>query len=307
MKYIKNLKKICLKDISLVGGKATNLGEVSKLNENVPDGFVILSSTFEKVLGKNIEKINSITDKMASADYQNFAKISKRITKIIVDSEIPKYIELAINNEYRRQKMHFVAVRSSATMEDGLNDAWAGQLETFLNTNQETLFDNIKKCWASLYSSRALQYRHLRGADNVNISIAVIVQKMIQSRYSGVSFSINPVTLNKNQIIIEVGMGLGEAIVSGKITPDAYHLDKKKLLITEYRPSSQNIGMYLNKKGNNYWKKIENNKIDEKIVIEIGATTRSLEKYFGYPVDIEWGVAGNKIYIMQCRPITAIK
>ncbi len=257
MKYTLNLKKINKKDIAIAGGKGASLGEMTRAGFPVPPGFVVSASAFDKFYGFTF----------------------------------PEDLTKKILAEFKKLKTKYVAVRSSATAEDSASAAWAGQLESYLNTTEKNLIKSIEKCWASLYSPRAIFYRSEKGLSKQKISVAVIVQKMVKSEISGVCFTVHPVTKDKNQMVIEAGYGLGEAIVGGKITPDAYIINK-------------NIGF-----GNLYLvaKSVQRKqKLSDKQIIKLTKLCQKIEKLFKYPQDIEWAFAKGKFYILQSRPITTL-
>ncbi|MCL2331306.1 MAG: PEP-utilizing enzyme [Proteobacteria bacterium] len=193
----------------------------------------------------------------------------------------------------------YVAVRSSAVAEDGTKDAWAGQLETYLNTTRENLLFNIQKCRESANSARAVAYCNRKGIEKT--SVAVIVQTMVESEISGVAFSKNPIG-GSESIVIEAGLGLGEATVSGKITPDNYCITKKSFAIKSKRISEQNLK--LTRDG---WIKTSYSaqKLSDEQILELARQVLLLEEFFGFPVDIEWAFANGKLYILQSRPITS--
>ncbi len=182
---------------------------------SVPPGFVILLTVFEKLLEKadlNV-KIDVIFDSVNYKEVRIVEQTSEKIRALIIDVKISEDIAEEIRKFFKRLNSKYVAVRSSATVEDSANAAWAGQLESYLNTTEENLFKNIKKCWAFLFTPRVIFYRFEKNLHKHKISVAVVVQKMVESEKSGVAFFVHPVTENKNQLIIEVGFGLGEAIV----------------------------------------------------------------------------------------------
>lgn len=229
MKYIKKFKEIGKKDVDIAGGKGASLGEMLNSGIPVPNGFVILSSTFDYFIKKTdlIQEIDSILDNVDRNVIHEVEKASEKIRELIISREIPEDIKIEIEKNFKELGSSFVAVRSSATAEDGSQNAWAGQLESYLNTNKNDLLENVKKCWASLFTPRAIFYRFEKGLDKTKISVAVVIQQMVQSEISGIAFSVHPVTEDKNQVIIEAGFGLGEAIVSGSVTPDSYVLEKE--------------------------------------------------------------------------------
>src|SRR4030042_6552523 len=221
-----------------VGGKGANLGEMTKAGFPVPNGFAVTVASYNLFLERNqiTKKINDIlnsTDVNKSDELENS---SERINKIIKGSEIPKEIINEVANSYKRLsrvlRPALVAVRSSATAEDMPGTSFAGQQITFLNVRGESsLLENVRNCWASLFTARSIFYRVQNNIKHENVKISVVVQKMIQSKVSGVIFTIDPVTNDKDRIIIESVWGLGEMIVQGSVVPDRYVVQKETFLI----------------------------------------------------------------------------
>ena len=202
-------------------------------------------------------------------------------------------------------------MRSSATAEDSASAAWAGQLDTFLNTTEENLLANVQKCWASLFTPRAIFYRFEKGLHGTKISVAVVIQKMVQSDASGIAFSVHPVTEDHNQLIIEAGFGLGEAIVSGQVTPDSYVVTKEPRAILDKNISTQLRGLYRKKGGGNEWRDIPESEGQKQVlsdaqIFTLAETVCGIEKHYGFPCDIEWAMEGDRIFITQSRPITTL-
>ncbi len=228
MELLRDFKKLNKNDISIAGGKGASLGEMTQAGIPVPPGFVILAVAFEKFLEEtdlNVE-IDSLLDSVNHKKIHTVENASEKINALILGAEIPKDIADEIQKFFKDLNTKYVAVRSSATAEDSASAAWAGQLDSYLNTTEENLLENVKKCWASLFTPRAIFYRFEKNLHKQKISVAVIVQKMVESEVSGIAFSVHPVTEDHNQLIIEAGFGLGEAIVSGQITPDSYVVEK---------------------------------------------------------------------------------
>ncbi len=226
--FTKPFTQIGKHDAGIAGGKGASLGEMTQAGIPVPSGFVILADAFEQFLKEtdlNIE-IDSILHTVNHQEMHTVEHASERIQKLILEAKMPEDIASEIKSEFVKLGAAFVAVRSSATAEDSTSAAWAGQLDSFLNTNEATLLENVKKCWASLFTPRAVFYRFEKGLHDQKISVAVVIQKMVESEKSGIAFSVHPVTEDRNQLIIEAGFGLGEAIVSGQITPDSYVVEK---------------------------------------------------------------------------------
>ena len=246
MNFVKPFNQISRNDVSIAGGKGASLGEMTQAGVPVPPGFVVLSAFFEKFLENtdlNVE-IDSILHSVNLKEMRTIENASEKIKDLILKAKMPKDIGEEIKKEFKNLSSKFVAVRSSATAEDSSSAAWAGQLDSFLNTTEETLLENVQKCWASLFTPRAIFYRFEKGLHNSKISVAVVVQKMIESESSGIAFSVHPVTEDHNQLIIEAGYGLGEAIVSGQITPDSYVFEKQLRRIIDKNISVQERGIY---------------------------------------------------------------
>ena len=305
-------------DIPMVGGKAANLGELLRLGIPVPDGFVIDGKTYLNFLeGSGLkEKIMKILKSVNVEDTKQLEEASKKIRELIENTPMPKDVEDEIRKAYRRLceeegEEVYVAVRSSATAEDLPDASFAGQQETYLNVKgEEEVVSKVKKCWSSLFTTRAIFYRVQKGFKHGEVSIAVIVQKMVNSEKSGVMFTSHPVTGDKISII-EAVWGLGEAIVSGKITPDHYEYDRinrkitvvkiaeKKLMIT--RQDDKTIEIKLDEK------KAKERVLSDKEIEELVKIGEIIEEHYECPQDIEWAIEKGKIYILQTRPITTIK
>ena len=313
MEYSKTFNYLSKNNISIVGGKGASLGEMTQAGISVPNGFVILTNAFEKVLRENnlTKKINLELKKVNIEKFETIEKVSQNIRTLILNLKTPSDIKKEINNEFKKLNVKFVAIRSSATAEDGINNTWAGQLDTFLNTTKKDLLKNIIKCWASLFTPRAIFYRFEKKLDKKHISVAVVIQKMIKSEKSGIAFSVHPVTQDRNQILIEAGFGLGEAIVSGQITPDSYVVDKQGFSILDININEQAKVLYKKSKGGNEWKNLgkkgKEQVLDEKEILELAKLVEKIENHYGIPQDIEWVMEDGKIYITQSRPITTLK
>lgn len=322
MKFIKTFKELNKKDADLAGGKGASLGEMTNAKIPVPGGFVITSKSFEFFLAENdlTAEIDSILKKVNHKEMESVERASEEIKELVLGAKLPKEMQKEIKINFLKLKAKFVAVRSSATAEDGAEHAWAGQLDSFLNTTAKTLEENVKRCFASLFTPRAIFYRFEKGLNKSHISVAVVVQKMIQSEKSGIAFSVHPVTEDRNQMIIEGSWGLGEAIVSGQITPDSYVIEKDSKTIIDINIAEKSKGLFGDGKGKNVWKNIPIKKANEqclsgKEVIQLGEIIKQIEKHYGFPCDIEWAYArpsaglGKKgqFYIVQSRPITTLK
>src|SRR6185503_14024670 len=206
-------------DAPLAGGKGASLGEMTQAGIPVPPGFVVLAGAFEKFLDETDlrQELEAILGRVSHEEMHTVEHASAQIKNLILSARMPEDIEKEIFSHFEDLGADFVAVRSSATAEDSSSAAWAGQLESYLNTTDEKLIENVQHCWASLFTPRAIFYRFEKGMQKTHISVAVVVQKMVDSEVSGIAFSVHPVTEDYNQLIIEAGFGLGEAIVSGQV------------------------------------------------------------------------------------------
>lgn len=309
---IKKFAQISKADIEIAGGKGASLGEMIQAGIPVPEGFVILSNAFDRFLEEtdlNVE-IDAILDKVDIKEVHTVENASEKIQALILSRGIPEDIRTEILKFYKNIDCKFVAVRSSATSEDSASAAWAGQLDSFLNTTKDTLLENVKRCWASLFTPRAIFYRFEKKLNKDKISVAIVVQKMVDSEESGIAFSVHPVTQDEYQIIIEAGFGLGEAIVSGSITPDSYVVDKQGYKILDINVNEQTKALYKKAKGGNEWKELgkkgKKQVLSKKEIVELSKMIVKIENHYGFPCDIEWAKEKGKFYIVQSRPITTI-
>src|SRR3989338_7602922 len=188
--YIRPFAKLSSKNVSFAGGKGASLGEMTQAGIPVPAGFVIGSEAFEKFL-KDTDLHVEISAALDSVDHRKMHTVeqaSEVIEALIMGANMPKDIATDIQQSFKKLGAKFVAVRSSATAEDSKTAAWAGQLESFLNTTEKSLLLNVKKCWASLFTPRAIFYRFEKGMEKDKISVAVVVQKMVESDAAGIAF-----------------------------------------------------------------------------------------------------------------------
>jgi len=314
MEIARTFDNLTMNDVPLAGGKGASLGEMTQAGLQVPPGFVVLSTTFEKFveLSEGMkEEIDAVLDSVDHKVTHTIEDASERIQAIIQNTEISEEISLEILKFFDQLGAEFVAVRSSATAEDSSSAAWAGQLDTYLNTTRENLLKNVRRCWASLFTPRAIFYRFEKELQKQHISVAVVVQKMVQSEVAGIAFSVHPVTRDRNQMIIEAGYGLGEAVVSGQITPDSYIVDKQDSTIIDINVSEQEKGLFKKGIDGNEWVNIsedlkERQKLTNEQVLVLAELIIKIEKHYGFPCDIEWALEKEEFYITQSRPITTL-
>ncbi|MFM2331024.1 MAG: hypothetical protein RLZZ26_531, partial [Candidatus Parcubacteria bacterium] len=258
MNFIKEFGTLGKGDAAIAGGKGASLGEMTQAGIPVPPGFVILSNAFERFLDETdlSVEIDAALHSVNQAEMHTVENASEKIQALILDARMPDDIMEEIQSEYAKLDATYVAVRSSATAEDSASAAWAGQLDSYLNTTANSLLTNVQKCWASLFTPRAIFYRFEKELHKQKISVAVVVQKMAASEVSGIAFSVHPVTEDRNQLIIEAGFGLGEAIVSGQVTPDSYVVEKEPRGIIDTNVSTQTRALYRVDAGGNEWRDI---------------------------------------------------
>jgi pyruvate,water dikinase len=310
---IRPFSEISKADAATAGGKGASLGEMTQAGIPVPPGFVVLAPTFERFVEEtdlNVE-IDAILGTVKNDEMHTVENASEKIQALIHSAKMPEDIAVEITKHFKELGAEFVAVRSSATAEDSASAAWAGQLDTYLNTTEAELLTNVQRCWASLFTPRAIFYRFEKQLHETKISVAVVIQKMVNSDASGIAFSVHPVTEDRNQLIIEAGFGLGEAIVSGQITPDSYVVTKEPREIFDKNVATKDRGMFRKEGGGNDWQEIPKEKqeaqtLDDAQILALSETVIGIENHYGFPCDIEWAMEARKIYITQSRPITTL-
>jgi len=302
-------KEITKDDIEIAGGKGASLGEMYRHEFPVPNGFVITAQAYKSFVKHENHRIMKILDNLDVEDTEALDKASAEIHKIILAIPYNDELEMEITECYSELD-GFVAVRSSATAEDLPEASFAGQQATYLNIKGRLeLLDAVKKCFASLFTSRAIYYRVSHKFKHNDVLIAVVVQKMVDSEKAGVMFTANPVTNDKSEMIIEGAFGLGESVVSGELTPDSYIVNKASLEIKNSNIGTQTWGYFRDKQtGHTVKNDIDGTAsvLSDKEVQELAEYGVKLEKHYGKLQDIEWGIA-DKVYILQSRPITTIK
>nr|WP_240938924.1 pyruvate, water dikinase [Metallosphaera hakonensis] len=301
--------------VELAGGKGANLGELLSQGIRVPPGFVITSKAYSYFLDYNglRDQIVSILNEESSSE-----RASERIKALILSSKVPQDLEEMIYSSYDELvrivgKEVLVAVRSSATAEDIESASFAGQQDTYLNVKKANLIEMIKAVWASLYNERAIEYRKSKGIDSSKVEMAVVVQKMVNSRSAGVMFTLNPSNGDRNFIVIESSWGLGETVVGGKVTPDEVIITKADLKIVDKRISRKNMKIVYDQ-GKNVevtlnGDECERPSISDEEALELAKLALKIEQHYGMPMDIEWAIDADmsfpeNVFIVQARPET---
>ena len=312
MKHIKFFKDIDRRSVGEAGGKGASLGEMTQAGMQVPPGFVVLANAFDRFLMETEldAEIEAVLKKTNHKDTNSVDKASAEIRDMMSKTKMPKDLEIEIKDSFKKLKAKFVAVRSSATAEDSKVASWAGELETYLNVTDKNLIISVMRCWSSLFTPRAIFYRYEKKLHTKPVSVAVVVQEMVQSEISGITFTVHPVTKDYNQMVLEAGFGLGEAIVSGSVTPDTYIVHKDDFSILDISVSEQTMMIMKTPKGNVH-KKLSasaggKQKLTGKQIVELAKLCARIEKHYKHPQDIEWAFAKGKFYITQSRPITTL-
>ncbi|RJR28092.1 hypothetical protein C4564_06030 [Candidatus Microgenomates bacterium] len=298
------------KQVILAGGKGASLAHMTQSGIPVPNGFVVSSRVYDEVVDD--KTVKSLLKAIDINNIEAVNRLSQKLQDYIKSLITPELIEKEILAVFDEQNLSLVAVRSSATSEDTKDASWAGELKTLLNSSKNDVLERVKECWASLFSPRALLYRFEKGFSNQKISVAVVVQQMVQSEISGVSFTIHPVTNRKSHILIEAVYGLGEAIVSGQVTPDQYLFDKDYDVVLRAEAKKQVKQLNLPKDLHGIvWEKTSEDlqnkqKLTYSQILDLATICKKVEAYYGIPQDIEWSFWSNSFYILQSRPITTI-
>ncbi|ATH91863.1 phosphoenolpyruvate synthase [Bacillus glycinifermentans] len=298
----------------LVGGKGLHLGELSKIQGiQVPEGFCVTTAGYQKAIKQN-ETLQTLLDQLNMLkveDRDQIGEISRKIRKTIMEVEIPSDVVKTVSH-YLSQfgDEHAYAVRSSATAEDLPHASFAGQQDTYLNViGKEAILQHISKCWASLFTDRAVIYRMQNEFDHSQVYISVIIQRMVFPQASGILFTADPITSNRKPLSIDAGFGLGEALVSGLVSADCYKVQEGE--IVDKRIATKKLAIYGRKEGGTETKQIDPDQqktqtLTDGQILQLARIGRQIEAYFGQPQDIEWCLADDTFYIVQSRPITTL-
>jgi pyruvate,water dikinase len=298
----------------VVGGKGANLGELSKIaGIRVPDGFCLSTEAFKRIIGET-SSMNALLDQLSLLkveDRQKIGELSGEIRRVIEGIAIPQDIHEQITRLLSRlDEKNAYAVRSSATAEDLPTASFAGQQDTYLNIiGKEAILKHISKCWASLFTERAVMYRLQNGFDHRKVHLSVVVQKMVFPQAAGILFTADPVTSSRKVFSIDASFGLGEALVSGLVNADSYKVRNGKLI--EKKISTKKLAIHALKDGGTKEQEIEPERqnrqaLTDEQILQLEHLGRKIEQHFGCPQDIEWCVVDETFYIVQSRPITTL-
>jgi rifampicin phosphotransferase len=312
--YVLGFQDIDKTKLMVVGGKGANLGELSKIEGiRVPDGFCISTGAFKRIIGET-SSINELLDHLSLLKVEDRAKIgelSGEIRRVIEGIAIPQDINEEIARLLSRLgEKNAYAVRSSATAEDLPTASFAGQQDTYLNIiGREAIYQHISKCWASLFTDRAVIYRLQNGFDHRKVQMSVVVQQMVFPQVAGILFTADPVTSNRKMLSIDASFGLGEALVSGLVNADNYKVCNGKLI--DKKISTKKLAIYALKDGGTKEREIEIERqnrqaLTDEQILQLERIGRTIEAHFGSPQDIEWCLVDDTFFIVQSRPITTL-
>ncbi|MGG1758625.1 phosphoenolpyruvate synthase [Bacillus velezensis] len=298
----------------LVGGKGLHLGELSKIQGiQVPEGFCVTTAGYQKAIEQN-ETLQALLDQLTMLKVENrnqIGEVSKKIRQTIMEAEIPSDVVKAVACYLSRfGEKHAYAVRSSATAEDLPHASFAGQQDTYLNiTGVDAILQHISKCWASLFTDRAVIYRMQNGFDHSQVYLSVIIQKMVFPQASGILFTADPMTGNRKLLSIDAGFGLGEALVSGLVSADCYKVQDGQ--IVDKRIETKKKAIYERKEGGTETRETDLDQqqiqtLTDEQILQLARIGRQIEAHFGQPQDIEWCLDRDTFYIVQSRPITTL-
>ncbi len=295
------------------GGKAAHLGELTSMGINVPKGFCVVAKAFDCHLKSDDlnKRILNIAESINYEDFQNLEQKTNAICSLIETAHVPLEIEKEITENYKclsKEDLEpFVAVRSSVAVRSAQTSSFPGMMDTYhyIRGSKEVI-ENVRKCFASVWSARAAFARHRQGVKHRNAIIAPVVQLMVNSEVAGVLFTVNPVSGEREEVIIEANWGLGESVVSGKAVSDLYIVDKKLYKAKEIRIARKETAFVKAKGSGGEWVSVEPDKIDKPILTdaqieELCKIALAIEGHYGCPQDIEWAYEKNILYILQAR------
>jgi pyruvate,water dikinase len=309
------LEEIRKEDIISVGGKGASLGEMASIGLPVPKAFMVTAQAFRRFLVETglEKKLFASYERLDVENNEALEKAANGAKTMVLKAKIPAALKDDIRKAYKKMNSGdlIVAVRSSATAEDLPDASFAGQQETYLNIKGEAaLLDAVQKCWASLYGARAIYYRAKQGFDDHTVNISVVVQQLVHSEKAGVMFTSHPIT-GEPLTIIEGSWGLGEAVVSGSVSPDKYIFDQQSEKVVDILVSNKKVEIIADGDHGTRIVDIAGARQDAQVLSEAEITKlatygKIAEDHYGIPQDVEWGIVNGTIYILQSRPITTI-
>lgn len=292
-------------DIGTAGGKGANLGELLRAGFEVPPGFVLTTAAYEHFAAES-----GLHAQLGALSGPDTGAAGTR--QAFISAALPDDIAEALSAAYRMLGSGTVAVRSSATAEDLPSAAFAGQQETYLGVvGEEALLQAVRRCWASLWSERAIAYRRQHGLKDAGVKMAVVVQSLVLADVAGVLFTANPVTGSRDEVVIDASLGLGEAVVAGLVTPDHYVVRKRRLKIKERRVGRREVVIRAREGGGTEQTHPaapgDAAVLPDEDIRQLARLGIAIEQHYGAPQDVEWARANGRTYVVQARPITALR
>ncbi len=310
--YILTLSELDSSRVAQAGGKGASLGELIGAGAPVPPGFVVLSAAFSDVIGSG-QHLQYLQDVLRRVDRGQIdpGAASMEIAGHLSSMKVPDELAAAIEQAFVSLGASRVSVRSSATCEDSGSTAWAGQLETYLDVRPEQVVERVRDCWMSMFSPPALAYGAAHGYGAGQFAVAVVVQQMVASEISGIGFSVHPVTQEPDVMLVEACLGLGEAIVSGRIVPDQYIVKRSSNAILESVVGQQREGLFMDhNKAVAQWSDLDERggrrKLTDEQILEYSSLLSRIHDHYGHPVDTEWAIQDGQFQVLQARPITTL-
>ena len=322
-KYTLFFKDATEQEYDLLGGKGKSLASMTNASFPVPNGFCITTTAYAEVLKEHIEPIVNRVNALNMEDMKQLSKLASEERALVENIAMPQGVEDAIRLAYQRlcketgfEKDLPVAVRSSATAEDLPDASFAGQQDTFLwVVGEEEVLKNVKKCWSSLFTARAIRYRHDHNIKEAEVLMSVVIQKMVNAKVSGVAMTINPLNGDPSKIVVDVGWGLGESVVSGEVTPDNFMLDKVIMEVIKSNVQAQAFALVPDFENRCVVKKYLDKETAGEACLNnaelkaLGKLCKTVEQHYKCPQDIEWALDGDlpdgeNLTLLQSRPET---
>ncbi len=303
--------------LSWVGGKGANLGEMTQQGFPIPGGFCVTTSAYRSFLEhgepERVDGFFSTLRELEADDLAAIRKIGSEMREYLRVLPMPEAVKEAVVKAWKETGVeHSYAVRSSATAEDLPDASFAGQQDTYLNIRgEDSLLENIRMCWASLFTDRAIVYRIQNKFDHRDVALSVVVQRMVLPEVSGIMFTVDPLSENRQLISIDASFGLGEALVSGRVTPDLYRVNKRNNEVVEVNISEKKMAIRPLPEGGTFEEELSeelqhSRALSDDQIKELAALGKRIEEHYGLPQDIEWCLEGDTFSIVQSRPITSL-
>jgi len=311
--YVLDFERLDKASLPLVGGKGANLGEMTRAGFPVPPGFCVTTAAYRDFIAGSgeMERFFDRLDELEADQLEQIAELGRHIREHLTSVPIPAPIRSAITSAWSRAEAERAyAVRSSATAEDLPSASFAGQQDTYLNVRgEEALLQAVRRCWASLFTDRAISYRAKNGFDHRSVLLSVVVQQMVFPDVSGIMFTADPVSGHRGTISIDASFGLGEALVSGLVSADLYRVRGGSIVSKQV--AKKKLAIFALPEGGTETRELaeavqERQALDDAVIMELAALGERVKRHYGTDQDIEWCVADGRLFLVQSRPITSL-